>query len=446
MVYITGPHDTLQQLKQKEGIGGTLLAYEKSCAQLNPEMCLKNPNYKYKLPSYTPIFLPSEEPFDNATRAEIWYELGKYSPEERRRCYDLQQLGSDIPTQIAVETIMEGLQNYAVKVRELFNSPWVLTPWNFFKDTLPTTNSLLSKSSDILGAVSDISSHVAASIKKSEIYKYLDALYENMLARDELNRKLETLRGKKGFGAQIKSLEIQIREINNTIKELFPKKIVTTVAQYLRNRLNAETAKKIRLERYSVKAAKNGTLLTSNLDLLNKSGLARLRTMISKLINAGKDAEKMGLWLGRFTVVFETVEAFVNDKNAARILMTHGAALYLSVKTLAAAGSASALGGLVVDAGLAATSLLTGSNLMSGAIVLVNCPIMGWAVLFVGIAATLYFSKTTEKAMEDIWDLSETTPDIYKKISESVRQMWQEFESASIWNPDWYLNLYGLKL
>lgn len=430
MVYITGPEDTLKQLKEKTGTMGSLEVYEKTCLMCNPEMCAKYPNYKQKLPPYTPIFLISEDPVDNETRKEVWYELSKYSQEERKTLYELQESGSDIPTQVAVSSMMEEFQKYAAGLRQWLKTPLILTPWEATKDIV--TNKHIFK------AVGESTSHVSTVVKGSGIYKNLDTLYENMLARDELNRKLHMLKDQKGVGALKKSLEKQIQDLTIKIKQQLPKKLNDKMVTHLRNKLSPDAVKKMRIGSYSAKAAKSGRLLTTNLQVLDRSGLGRLRTIVGGLKKLGKGINQGAKMLNYGIVLYDTYDAYNNGGSVARTFITGGLAVYLSSQAVAAVGGTAALGGLVIGGGV------TASNLVLGSTVLVCCPVIGWTVLIVGLVAAAVVSYGVKKSLEGIWDLGEPVcMDMYKKAAEAIEQMRKEFQAAWSASSDWLLDFYG---
>jgi hypothetical protein len=430
MVYITGPDDTLRQLKEKTGTMGSLEVYEKTCLMCNPEMCAKYPNYRQKLPPYTPIFLISEEPVDNETRKEIWYELSKYSDNERQGLYELQEEGADIPTQVAVSSLMEDLQSYAATVRQWLKTPLILTPWEATKDIV--TNKHIFK------AFGEGTSHVSTVIKGSDIYTKLDTLYEHMLARDELNRKLHMLQGQKGMGALKKSLENQIKDLTQKIKLQLPKKLDAAMVKYLRKKFSPDAVKKMRANSYSAKAAKSGRLLTTNLQVLDRSGLGRLRTIVKELKRLGKGVNQAAKMLNYGIVLYDTYDAYNKGGNVARTFITGGLAVYLSSQAVAAVGGTAALGGIVIGGGV------TASNLVLGSTVLVCCPIVGWTALIVGLVAAAVVSYGVKKSLEGVWDLGDQVSQaIYKKAVEATNQMRQEFESAWLEGSSWLMPYYG---
>jgi len=432
MVYISGPNDTLKQLKEKTGTLGSLEVYEKTCAMLNPEMCAKCPNYKQKLPPYTPIFLISEDPVDGETRKEIWYELSKYSVEERAMLYSLQQDGSDIPTQVAVSSFMEDFQDYAAGLRQWLKTPLIVTPWKQASEIV--TNKHLIK------AFGESTSHVSTVIKGSSTYRNLDILYENMLARDELNRKLHMLQGQKGVGALKQSLEKQIADLTQKIKQQLPKKLDAAMVKYLRKRFSPDAVKKMRANCYSVKAAKGGTLLTTNLQVLDRSGLGRLRTLVSRLKKLGKGVNQGAKMLNYGIVVYDTYDAYKNGGNVARTFITGGLAVYLSSQAVAAVGGTAALGGLVIGGGM------TASNLLLGSTILISCPVVGWTALVVGLVAAAAVSYAAKKGVEGVWDLGDqVSQEVYKQASDATIQMRQEFKKAWSDGSEWLLDFYGTK-
>lgn len=426
MVYITGPNDTLKTVKQKDTPLGSLEVYEKTCKMMNPEMCEKYPNWKQKLPPYTPIFLLFEEPVDNETRKEIWYELSKFSQEERQILHELQEQGSDLATQVAIGSLMEEFQEYAAKVRQWLKTPLVLTPWKHANEMF--TNKHIFKS------IGEGSSQISSSIQGSSLYRNLDDLFENMLARDELNRTLHMLEGKREFAGLRKNLEQQIKDLTKKIKQQIPKRLDNYMNKYLRNRMTADGVRRMRANCYSAKAGRSGKLLTTNLEVLDRMGLGRLRSLVKGLKTLGKGINQGARMLNYGIVAYDTYEAYNNGGNVSRTFITGALAVYLSTQVVAAAGGTTALGGLVIGS----------STLAFGSTVLVCCPVVGWTALIVGLVAAAAISYATKKGLEGVWDISEElSQEAYKKASEATKEMRKELKSAWSEKSDWLLEFYG---
>lgn len=430
MVYITGPNDTLKTVKQRDTPLGSLEVYEKTCKMMNPEMCEKNPNWKQKLPPYTPIFLLFEEPVDNETRKEIWYELSKFSQEERQILYELQEQGSDLATQVAVGSLMEEFQEYAKGVRQWLKTPLVLTPWKHANE--------IATNKHIFKAIGEGSSHISMSIRASSLYRNLDELFENMLARDELNRTLHMLEGKREHAGLRKSLEQQIKDLTKKIKQQLPKRLDNYMNKYLRNRMTADGVRKMRANCYSVKAGRSGKFLTTNLQVLDRTGLGRLRSLAGGLKQLSKGISQGAKMLNYGIVAYDTYEAYNNGGSVARTFITGGLAVYLSTQAVAAVGGTTALGGFVIGSGV------TVSNLMLGSTILLSCPVVGWTALIVGLAAAAVISYGIKKGVEGVWDLGEDlSPEVYKQASEATKEMRQVLQSAWTEKSDWLLEFYG---
>ncbi|HUD01402.1 MAG TPA: hypothetical protein VMR37_03690 [Rhabdochlamydiaceae bacterium] len=432
MVYISGEKDTLQQLKENEGVTGGLSVYEKLFTELNPELCAKFPNYKQRLPAYMPIFLISEDPVLLLERQEIWYELSKFSETEKQKLRALQEDGVDFATQVATTSIMEDLQEYAAVIRQWLKTPLILTPWTHFNDIL--TNKSWFK------VVGEGSSHVSGLIKGSSLK--LDLLFEDMLQQDNLNRQLHMLRDQKGPEVMKlrQSLETQIKTLTGKIKQQLPKRIDASMTKYLNKRFPPDVVRRLRSKCYYAKAARGEKFLTTNLNVLNRSGLARLRDMVSRFRTLGTAINTGAKMLNYLIVLYDTYQAYMTGGNIARTFITGGLAVYLSAQAVAAVGGTAALGGLVIGGGI------TASNLILGTTILVSCPIAGWALLVVGIVAAAAVSYAAKKSLEGVWDLGEpVSKEVYKKAAEATGQMREQIKSAWSEKSDWLLDFYGTK-
>lgn len=432
MVYISGPNDTLQGLKEKEGYAGDLSSYAQECLNRNPEMCRRYPGFKQKLPAYTPVFLPSEDPVDLETRQDIWNELSKFSQEERKMLYELQQQGADIPTQVATTSFMEKFQEYAEMVRQWLKVPLITTPWDFFNKSL--TNKSTFK------GVGESSNYISTLVKKSS--SDLDKLYEAMLERDNLNQQLYLLKDQKGSEVSVlrRNLDAKIKEVTKTIKQLLPKKIDAAMNQYLRRKFTPDAVRKMRANCYSAKATRGGSLLTTKLQVLNKSGLSRLRTMVNGLKTVGQQINFCAKLLNWAVVGYDTLKAYKTGGNVARTFITGALSVYLSGQAVAAMGGTAALGGFVLGSGI------TASNLILGSTVLVCVPGVGWIALAVGLVAAGAVSYASKNALEGVWDLGEpVAKEIYNGVSNAVHDIYKQLQAAWAQSSEWVLDFYGTK-
>ena len=355
----------------KEEFKGNLSEYERQFALNNPELCLKYPDYKQKLPPNCPIFLLSQPSFNQITGAEAVKELLKFSLGEREVLRMMQDNNYDIPMQLAMVDIMEELQTYASGFRKWLKVPLVVTPWTEINVSL-TDKSVFK----ILGEAAKFS---AKYVSGSPRFYALDSLYEDMMARDVLNRQLHMLKNQKGselLGFK-RDLEKQIKELTARIKKELPKRFSSIKSKYLVRGLTEDEIRKLRPNCQSVKGARSGKPLTTNLDVLNKSGLARLRILIKGLKTLGKVVNKGSTWLNYGAVAYDTAEAYRagNKGAAARTLITGSASVYLTTQIVASIGGTGALGGLVIGT-------LAG-DLTLGGMVLLSSPFWGWCLVIV---------------------------------------------------------------
>src|SRR3990167_10183653 len=179
MLYISGSNEHVSQLKEKEEYKGTLADYLEKFNALNPHLFSKPTVQSGQLPSFMPMCLVSEPPASAFGTEEVLRELSRFSLLERQKLRDMQENNYDFPTLIALTEMMEQLQSYAIDFRNSLDNPLISTPWN-------TLNRSVTKV-----ALVDIFSESAGiglnSILRSNRFRTLDNLYENMMKRDALN-------------------------------------------------------------------------------------------------------------------------------------------------------------------------------------------------------------------------------------------------------------------
>lgn len=434
MVYITGLKDTLKNLKEQEEFTGHLSEYEKLFALCNPELCSQYPNYKDYLPAHYPVFLVNESPVDSVIRIDILRELNLFSSQERETLKMLQDQQHDVVTQIAMSDIMEELQRYAGSFRNWLKTPLVSTPWNSM-DHLLTNKSLFK----LFG---ESSRYTSGQIQQSGRFFQLDKLYEAMMNRDVLNRKLYMLRNEKGSDAATlkRALEREIKELTATIKQELPKKLSSAKAKYLNNKFNQIEIQKMRSNSPSAKAAKHGKIFTTKIGFLNRSGFARLRTMIKGFKNLGMIGNASAKLLNYGVVAYDTKEAYHErgPKSAAKTFITGVSSVALSTYVVSSLGGTASVGGLLIGT-LAGDAAL-------GATILIASPVLGWVCLIVaGVAVGALITYHSKSLFEEVWDLAEKQGTIiYNEAVKAANLVHKElnaaWESSSQWILDFYKN------
>lgn len=432
MLYISGPNDTLKDLMTKEGFQKTLPEYERQFALQNPELCAKHPDFKKKLPAFAPIFLIHQGPFDAATRPEVVNELQTFTQAERQTLRMMQENHFDITSQIAMTDIMEELQRYASGFRSWLKSPLVVTPW---KDV----NSALTDKS-LFKLFAETSKFSSSHITASPRFYILDQLYEDMMARDALNRQLFMLRSQKSADlGLLRELEREIKTLTGKIKKGLPKKIANARSKYVHRRFTADEIRRMRANSYSAKGARTGTPVTTHLDVLNKSGLARLRTMVGGLKKLGNGVGKAATMINYGAVAYDTAEAYKSGtaKDAARTFITGASAVYLTSQAVTAMGGTTALGGLVLGS-------LAGDATI-GATLLVCSPVLGWVLVVVtGVAVGGYLGYKAKGMLEEVWDMAEDIGSAaYQEAAKAANLVHEEFKNAWSSGSRWILEFYG---
>lgn len=432
MLYISGPNDTLKDMMAKEGFQGTLSEYERQFASQNPEICAKYPDFKKKLPAFTPVFLIHQGPFDPATRPDVVKELLQFTQTERQTLRMMQESQFDIATQVAMTDIMEELQRYAAGFRSWLKTPLVVTPW---KDI----NSALTDKS-LFKLFAETSKFSSSHITKSPRFYILDQLYEDMMARDALNRQLFMMRSQKSpdIGLQ-RELERQIKTLTGNIKKGLPKKLANARSKYVHRRYTSDEIRRMRANSFSAKGARTGNPITTNLDVLNKSGLGRLRSMVGGLKKLGNGVSKAATMINYGAVAYDTAEAYKSggSRDAARTFITGASAVYLTSQAVTAMGGTTALGGLVLGS-------LAGDATI-GATLLVCSPILGWVIVVVtGVAVGGYIGYKAKGLLEEVWDMAEDIGSTaYQEAAKAANLVHEEFRTAWSTGQRWILEFYG---
>lgn len=423
MLYISGERETLKELKEKEGYDGPLSVYEQLFAEANPFLVKKYPNYKKCLPPYTPLFLVTVEAFNPATKMETQETIDRFSLKEKKALRELQEeRHDDVTTQLTLSAIMESFQDYAKAARQALKTPLILTPWNEFNSSL--TDKHLFK---MMGETSSRASDLLA---KRPSFVLRDELYEMMLAKDDLCRRIYLLKNKydKEAVAARKSLFKEVERLNQEIRKLLPKKIKDAQSKYVHRLFTDAERAKMRKAVSSTRSAGRMRLSTVNLDVLNKSGLGRLRTVISEMKMLGQGINKGAKMLNWGVVAYDTVDAYMSGKNFARTFFAGATSVVVASELAAAAGGTTALGGLVIGS-------LVGDAAI-GTTILVCSPVIGWVVLLVaGVAIGGYVSYKSKSAAEGIWDLAE---DVSGKIA-------TETSKAMEWTHEWFKKAWDEK-
>jgi hypothetical protein len=439
MLYITGPSDTLKELKEKEGFVGDLQMYEALFAKANPELVAKFPGYRMRLPPHIPVYLVTAQPSLLARNSEALRTLFEFSPKERQMLRQMQEERyEDISTYIALSDIMEELQTYAKDFRKALKTPLMATPWEDFNNSL--TNKHLFK---IFGETSRSTSDI---INKSVSFRFREQLYENMMTRDALSREWHSLRDQHDKVAKSykQNLKRKIDELTQVIRQQLPKKIQNAKLKYLHKQFSEAEIRKMRSTIETPRAAGKMKLLTTNLDVLNKTGVGRLRTAMNELKMLGDGVNKGTKWLNWGAVAYDTVEAYFKNGKMARAFLAGAASVVIGSKITAGAGGTTVLGGYFIGA-LASYPVL-GEMIP----VLVCTPVVGWVVLFVacvvGVAVGGFISYKTKGAVEGIWDLAENaTEKIAIESYKAIDWMHQKFISGWDANKKWIPEFYGDK-
>lgn len=432
MMYITDVSESLSDLKTKEGYEGSLESYAKDFAAANPEFCSKYPNYKYKLPAFTPVNLVTFDQVDADTRKETYFELIRFSLEERKNLRKMQEDGNtDIEHHLALSDMMEDLQQHAQGFRQALKTPLILTPWD------PINASLTNKS--LVKIFSESTTKTSTMISLSAHYKEMDLLYETMLKREALAReylRVSTMTDKASKALK-KSLQAELDKCTKTIRQLLPKKLDTKVSKYLSRKYKKSEIMQMRQYVETRRQAGKLKLRAINLDFLNRSGWGRLRSMVSEMKMLGDGVTKFGKMLNWGVVAYDTAEAYATGKNVARTFLASSASLIVATEVTTAVGGTTALGGMVIGA--------IAGDAAAGATLLICSPVVGWVIVLVaGVTAAGFIAYKTKQATEGIWDFAEEAcRPVMKEAVKAVDWMHGYFKAGWEKGAGWFSSFYG---
>lgn len=384
MLHITGEKETLSSLKMKEEYTGSLTNYAQQFNQRNPHLSKRVGETDF-LPDYAPVFLVSDSSL-TASPPTIVKELNSLSLNERRGLRNIQQNEVDFLPIFAAQDILEGIQSKITEFRKMLKDPILQTPWPFWNDIL--TN---QKIPSLAGKTA---SYSAITVSQSYAFLSLDELSRNMLERYELQLQYEKLRLLKGPRTQattnaMKGLERGIGERTGNIKQLLHPKIDSYLTNHVNRKLSPDEIRRIRTKSTGAKMARNGKLITTHLDILNKTSLPRLRKLITALETNSAYLSKAATCLNVVTIAQDSVESAFKD----------GFNGFFRTAT-------SRTTGVVVGTmiGASVTSYLLGA---AGTAFLVATP-MGWGlIILTGIAVGTMYTKATTECVERVIDIAD---------------------------------------
>ena len=283
----------------------------------------------------------------------------------------------------------------------------------------------------------------AEKLSSSAQYNLLDKLYNAMLQRDLLSRQLHMLKDKKVLGAmmQKQELEKQIKELTAQIKRLLPTKLTQVAGKHIYKKFSLDEIRKMRAACYSAKKARAGRILTTDLDVFNKSGLARLKVMINGMKWLGAAVGKGATLLNYAVVTYDAKEAYRTEgaKSAARTFVTGASAVYLTSQAIAAAGGTAAVGTFAIGA--------IAGDLAAGTALLICSPVLGWVVVIVaGVTVAGIVGYQAKSFLESTWDVGEKVgTEAYKEAARVSGLVHAELRSAWDTGSQWVLDFYGQK-
>lgn len=173
-------------------------------------------------------------------------------------------------------------------------------------------------------------------------------------------------------------------------------------------------------------------MATIELDVFNRTGLQRLKSVVEKAEIIADKAGKTSLILGVGCVGIDTYTAYKNKEDYMRQLVTGSVG----------AGAGVGLGLLGTEIlGAYAIGALAG-DLALGTTLLISCPVIGW---FIGVSAGIvvagYAANKASESAGYLWD--EYSPAATKAISSFVENVRTNIGKAWTDTSDWILSFYG---
>ncbi len=432
MLYITGENENLNSLMQKEGYEGFFADYSKALSDRNPHLQLNNASASLTLPAYVPVILVTEPPLPD--RESVVREINNFSLNERKTLREMQGAGYDLLSQIIMQDVMEELQEYSAKFRTYYDDPLITTPWKMFNQSL--TNASMP---DILA---EMSIYGAQKLNGSGRMFFLDTLYENLMKRDDLNRRLHLLKGQSGQKATFlrNNLETQVKDLTREIKRGLNAKINSKLPKYLSS-YGEEEIRKMKMGSYSKKVVRKEQLIATRLDLLNRSGLSSLRKVISRLKVLGEKVAKFSTALGVAAVTYDVGSAYYHGDSVSRAFLAGTAGIGTSM-LLASSGSLATLGTATMQSALLIGGLTGEAALSVGALLCTPAGVI--VVTIVGAAVVGYASYKASEYVGELWD--EYGNQVCDKVSSVANLVYEEITTAWRTGSQWILDFYGASL
>ncbi|MBA2368464.1 MAG: hypothetical protein H0V82_05510 [Candidatus Protochlamydia sp.] len=403
MLYITGENETLNDLKEKECFKGSLTDYTHKFNELNQILGLKIAGPAYQLPRYTPLFPVSQPSPVTLWQHESAQIIGTYSIKERGILREAQEQGIEIPATMAAEDFLSDYESTLRAIRSKIDHPLIQTPWKF-------TNDLLTLEG-ITSIGSETSSFRAKAILNSSLFKGLNELEKNMLTMEALHTQLHAMKGEKSVNAlKIKEqLKTQINALAPKIKNQIIPKIEDKLSKHLHSRFSFDELRKMSRTFFDEKLARKGLIKTTYFDLVNRSGLAKMRESIPKFENIGENMGKFSTLLAYAPVVYDTSMA-ADRKEYTQAVRT------------------AVVGTVKIETNMAVTAIIIGTV---GSVFLASNPV-GWSlvvgggvIVYAGLDVGNQAGNLSEKIAGGIFDgtinLINKNPKIGKAFSDFFR-------------------------
>lgn len=429
MLYITGEEETLGDLARAEDFSGSLEEYCRLFYQNNDHLRHGlSPNEP--LAQFTPIFLSSPCKEQKLVAKEIQL----FSKPDRKRLKQIQDSGHDPVMLVVMQDIMEELQPYAENFRKHYDLPLISTPWSILNNSLTNASFI-----DIL---SETAIYTSFSLKNSRKRLFFDGLYENLMQRDDLNRRLLMLKKSKEPGVAIlqKTLEKQIKNLTCEIKTGLNAKINNKLPKYL-SPFGFDEIRKMKMGSFSMKMARKNQLTTVRFDLLNRSGVALLNKLSPSLQIIGENAGKISTMLGIGAVVYDVTSAYRKGDSTARAFLTGATGITTSMAIAASGASLSSLGGSALS-----TTLILGGiagETAAGATTVLLCTPAGVIILTVaGAAVAGYATYKASEYVGELWD--KYGDEVSKKISEHAQMAGKKISEGWRSSSQWVIDFYQL--
>ncbi|MDX8431358.1 MAG: hypothetical protein SNF33_06110 [Candidatus Algichlamydia australiensis] len=438
MVYISGPSDTLGQLKEIDGYQGSLEEY---CQKFNTQNGTSYLNTDARLLPYYPYILISEPPIDVEGAQEAVSVIKNFPEEVRERMRLMQVEGIDMLTHLALSEVFDKARRYADSARSWMDEPLITTPWNFINVSL-TNQSAIDL---VTGALPDVTEAI---LKSSFPYDPLHALSFHMMEMDKSNRELARLNLIKGrdndpnFFRQKEQLRESVKMHKLEIKRILPASLDSELQKFLRKIYTPDVIRKIRNGVLSSRLARKGAKssnskiqarsVLSELQFMTKTGLETFEKRMAMLKTVGGTLGSTGTFLSYGLVAYDTERAYHEGDGVMKTFFSEMAGLEVSAYMSAAVTSRVLMG----------VSAIAGEELLVGGAI-VCAATVGWVVVLgAGLLAAGYVGAKATGIIQYLWE-PENRKEVWEEVKANTHAAEKHIIDAWDTSRDWVRHFYA---